>query len=408
MNDSNSDQGLTQANYYLWIVLPLVAVAQLTQALIRVGLPVLYPFIQTEFGLSHAQVGMITSALAVGYATAVIFAGRLSDVFGVKRTIIIATLAMTVFTLGFPLAYSFPVVLILVVLIAMTACGVHPATTKAIMDWFPNRIRGLAMSIKQTGVPAAGALTAAVLPALALIWGWRISAASTALIILFTAIAFILFYHDAPRGIQPERKFNLTILKNILRNRDLFITIFWGAVFVGLQFSTLSYFVLFLIEELEWSPVIAGGMLAIAQVTSIIARVILGAASDFIFHGRRIAVLAITGFLTTLWMLGISVIDAGVPSIIVYSIAIAIGISTLSFHGVFHTLCGEQSEAGQIGMTIGLVGAVTHISMMIMPPLFGYFVDIIGSYSHAWRAAAGLALVCTLGLLVFGKERRDF
>ncbi|MFC1983146.1 MFS transporter, partial [Chloroflexota bacterium] len=371
-----------------------------------VGLPVLYPFIQNEFGLSHAQVGLITSALAIGYAAVVILAGRLSDIFGVKRMITIAMLAMTTFTLAFPLAYSFSTVLILAFLIAITACAVHPATTTAIMDWFPNRIRGLAMSIKQTGVPIAGTITAAVLPALAILIGWRMAAASTGLLVLGTAIAFILLYHDAPRGIQPVRKFNIASLITILRNRGLVITIFWGAASVGLQFTTLSYFVLFLIEELEWSPIMAGGMLAISQFTSIIARVLLGAVSDFIFRGRRIVVLAITGFLTVFWMLGISLTGVGVPSIIVYLIAIVTGISTLSFHGVFHALCGEQSEAGQIGMTIGLVGAVTHISMMVMPPLFGYLVDITSLYNLAWRVTAAVALVCTLALLAFGRERQ--
>jgi nitrate/nitrite transporter NarK len=275
------------------------------------------------------------------------------------------------------------------------------------MDWFPVRIRGLAMSIKQMGIPAAGALTAAVLPALAIATGWRMAAAATGLLVLLIAVAFISLYHNAPRAVQSERRFNLATLKNIFHNRDLLITISWGTVFIGFQFTTLSYFMLFLIEELGLSAVMAGGMLAIAQVTSTIARVGWGAASDFIFHGRRIVVLAITGFLTALWMLGASFTGDGAPNFIIYIIAIVTGISNLSFHGVFHTLSGEQAEKGHVGTTIGVVSTVSHVSMMIMPPLFGYFVDIIGSYSQVWRAAAGLAFVCTLGLLVFGKERRD-
>ena len=148
----------------------------------------------------------------------------------------------------------------------------------------------------------------------------------------------------------------------------------------------------------------AGGMLAIAQFSSIVARVGWGAVSDFIFRGRRIVVLAITGFLTVLWMLGASLTGEGVPSTVVYLITIVIGISTLSFHGVFQTLCGEQAEAGQVGITIGVVIAVNHVSMIVMPPLFGYLVDITSSYSLVWRAAAGVALACTLALLAFGRE----
>ena len=406
MSDSISQrgQGIIQSGHYLWIVLPLVVAAQLSQALPRMGLPVLYPFIQDEFGLSRAQVGLITSVLSFGFAVAVLLAGWLADKFGVRRMIAISLLSLAALIFTFPLTYSFSAVLALVVLIAITACPVQPATTTAIMDWIPVRIRGLAMSIKQMGVPIAGTLTAAVLPALAIAIGWRMAAASTGVLVLVIAIAFILLYRDAPREIQTVRKFNLATLKTILRNRDLVITIFWGAAFGGFQFTTLSYFMLFLIEELGWSPIMAGGMLAIAQFSSIVARVGWGAVSDFIFRGRRIVVLAITGFLTVFWMLGASLTGEGVPSIVVYLITIAIGISTLSFHGVFQTLCGEQAEAGQVGMTIGAIIAVNHVGMILMPPLFGYLVDITSSYSLAWRATAAVALVCTLALLAFGRE----
>ena len=160
----------------------------------------------------------------------------------------------------------------------------------------------------------------------------------------------------------------------------------------------------FLIEELGLSPIVAGGFLAIAQVSSIIARVSWGAISDFIFRGRRIAVLALTGFLTILWMLGASLMSVGVPSITVYLIAIVIGISTLSFHGVLFTLIGEQAKPGQVGMTLGVAMMAFHVGMIAMPPLFGYLVDISSSYSLGWRTTAAVALVCTLALLAFGRE----
>ena len=145
-------------------------------------------------------------------------------------------------------------------------------------------------------------------------------------------------------------------------------------------------------------------MLAIAQVSSIIARVLWGAISDFVFRGRRIVVLAFTGFLTILWMLCASLIDVGVPSITIYLMAVVIGISTMSFHGVFITYIGEQAEPGQVGITIGLVSMAIQASMIVMPPLFGYLIDISSSYSLGWRATAALALVCTLALLAFGRE----
>ncbi|MFC1913966.1 MFS transporter [Chloroflexota bacterium] len=403
---NRNEQGPIQAghNRYLWIVSTLVIGAVLAHTLIRQGLPVLYPFIQNEFGLSRAEVGLITSALSIGYMVSVLVAGWLTDTLGVKRMITVSLLALTAMTLAFPLAYSYTIVLALAAFNGIVTSPIHPATTRAVIDWFPSRIRALAMSIKQMGWPIAGTLMAAVLPALAVAIGWRMAVAAAGPLILAVAIALILLYRDAPRNVQAVNKIDLASLKTMLHKRSLVVTIIWDSAFMGFQFTVLSYFMLFVIEELKLSLIMAGGLLAIAQFSSIIARVLWGAISDFLFGGRRIVVLAIIGFITALWMLGASFVSMGVPSIIVYLIAIVIGISTFSFHGVLYTLIGEQSEAGEVGITIGVAGTVDHVSQTIMPPLFGYVVDASSSYSLAWKAAAALALVCTLALLVLARE----
>ncbi|MFC1913965.1 MFS transporter [Chloroflexota bacterium] len=409
MNDSASQrdgigQGTINTGSYLWVVLSLVTGVTVAIALMRQGLPVLYPFIQNEFELSRAQVGLITSFLAAGTAIVVLFAGWLSDTFGVKRVVTTAILMTIVVILALPLAFSFPLILGLVTIIGIITSPTFPAITRAVIDWFPIRIRATAMSVKQMGVPIAGALTAAVLPTLAVVIGWRMAGATTSLLVLVIAIVFILLYRDAPQGTQEAPKFSLATFKTIYRNRGLVVTIIWGTTFIGLQFIALSYFMLFLIEELELSPIMSGGLLAISQGSSIIARVLWGTISDFVFRGRRIVVLAVTGFLTILWMLGASLIEVGVSSITVYLMAVVMGVSTLSFHGVLLTLIGEQAKPGQVGVTVGVAATVFQASQIMMPPLFGYLVDISSSYSLGWRTAATVALVCTLALLALYKE----
>jgi MFS transporter, ACS family, aldohexuronate transporter len=408
MSDSISpkvEQGTTPTNRRLWVILSLITGTTVAQGLIQQGFLVLYPFIQSEFELSRVQVGLITSVHAIGFTAAVFLSGWLTDTLGVKRMTIVALISLAAFTLAFPLAYTFSVVLALAVLIGIVTSPLAPATTGAIMDWFPGRIRAVAMSVKQMGIPLGGTLAAAALPALAMIIGWRMSVAAAGLLVLVIAVVFILMYRDAPKGISAVQKFDASALKTILRNHSLLTIMVWGAAVVGVQFIFLSYFMLFLIEELGWSPVMAGGLLAIAQIIGSITRVLWGAASDFIFRGRRIIVLVITGFLTVAWLLGTSMTGPGIPSAALYAIAAVIGISTLSSQGVLVTLIGEQAEKGQVGVTIGVSSTMNNTSRMLLTPLFGYLVDISSSYSLAWKAVAALAMVCTLGLLAFGKEQ---
>ncbi|MFC2066937.1 MFS transporter, partial [Chloroflexota bacterium] len=100
MSDSTSQgvgQETSKTGSYLWITLPLVTGVALAQALSRQGITVLYPFIQDEFGLSRAQVGLITSAIGIGFAVVVVLAGWLTDTFGVKRMITISLVCTTAF-----------------------------------------------------------------------------------------------------------------------------------------------------------------------------------------------------------------------------------------------------------------------------------------------------------------------
>ena len=79
---SQVGQGPSKAGRYMWIILPLVTGVALVRAFVGQGFPVLYPFIQDEFGLSLAQVGLITSAVAFCFMATAILAGWLTDTMG--------------------------------------------------------------------------------------------------------------------------------------------------------------------------------------------------------------------------------------------------------------------------------------------------------------------------------------
>jgi len=396
-------KSVVRVSYYPWIVLGLVFGAQLTEALAMLGIPVLYPFIQAELALSRAQVGFITSSSAAGVLVTAFLAGWLTDYVGVKRVMVIALVGQVVLLGLFYIAGSFYVILVLAIFLGVVWSPVYPATTRAIMDWIPGKVRGLAMSLKQTAVPVGGTFTAAILPALALAVGWRLSAALIGIPILLVAILFIPLYHNpsASNAVKPRLDFGAMI--RLVHNRSLTITALWGAIYLALNYIILTYFMLFLMEEMQLSPFLAGGLLALAQVTSTFARILWGAVSDFIFHRRRLPVLIATGILATLALLGMSLLGTGFPDTSIL-LAIIIGISILSWQGVFTALIGEIADEGQVGITTGFANTMMRIAIVVMPPLFGYLVDASGSYELSWRVTALVAFLSTLTLFIFGRE----
>ncbi len=389
---------------YPWIALSLAFAGQFIEFLAFASLAVLYPFIQGSFTLTHTQVGLITSAHAAGGLLVVLLSGWLVDAFGVKRVMFITLVGLALCMVSFPLASIFPILMVLAVLVGITSAPAYPATSRIIMDWLPKRIRGLSMSLKQAGVPLAGALAATILPTLAIILGWRTALALTGPVAIIIAIGYLVLYRDISTSSVKTDKLHHSALLNIVRNRNLMVTCIWASIFVGFQFVILSYFILFLVEELHVSVTIAGGLLAIAQISSMVARIFWGAVSDFAFKRRRVAVLAIIGFLTIAGLLGTSLLHLGAPRIIEVILAIVIGASTLSFHGVLTTLVGEMAKPGQIGTAVGVASTLYRIGMIAFPPLFGKIVDISNSYYVGWNAMAGLALISTMMLIILVRE----
>lgn len=106
-------------------------------------------FISTKFGLNPASMGWVTSCLTVGCIIGVIFAGRLSDLIGRKKVLVIVASLFIIGAIGESLS---PNVLLLVLSRVLVGIGIGLETTVAplyIGEIAPARIRGRLVSFNQ-------------------------------------------------------------------------------------------------------------------------------------------------------------------------------------------------------------------------------------------------------------------
>lgn len=106
-------------------------------------------FISTKFGLNPASMGWVTSCLTVGCIIGVIFAGRLSDLIGRKKVLVIVASLFIIGAVGESLS---PNVLLLVLSRVLVGIGIGLETTVAplyIGEIAPARIRGRLVSFNQ-------------------------------------------------------------------------------------------------------------------------------------------------------------------------------------------------------------------------------------------------------------------
>src|SRR5262245_15964157 len=109
-------------------------------------------YIQSEFGLSETQKGLLFSAFALAYAVFEVPTGWLGDVFGPRRTLIRIVLWWSAFTALtgaiYPSAYvihlgtltlsaSFVALLAVRFLFGAGEAGAYPNIARAFHNWFP-------------------------------------------------------------------------------------------------------------------------------------------------------------------------------------------------------------------------------------------------------------------------------
>ncbi|PZC49066.1 MAG: putative arabinose efflux permease, MFS family [Chloroflexi bacterium] len=403
-NTSPSQPGLPVKRSSLVFVIALVTIVQGTTQVPLQGIPVLFPFVQQELGLSPVQLGLMGSALFAGGLITVVPAGWLSDIWGVRIIMAVSMAVLSVALLTLSVAWSFPVFLAFASLIGFAQAPGFPATSKAIIDWAPPRIRAMAMSIKQSGPPIVASTAALLLPIIATAWSWRAALVCLAGFVFVVGVVFTVSYRDRPverRNVSGQGAGGLGYL---LHDRTLVLAILWGVVFASTHVLVTVYFILFLVDVAKYSPVAAGGQLGIALLASAVGRLFWGAASDFLFGGRRVLVLGVIGVLTSTVFFGASRLGEGASVVFVALIAAAFGATLMAWPGVLISLVGETAAVGRSGVATGVLNMCMRLGTITAAPLFGLMLERGGSYSLGWTVVAGICITVTAVLLIFGRE----
>jgi sugar phosphate permease len=134
-----------RASAYVWVVLFASSLVQTTASFGNQAISPLAPFLLPDLGLNKSQLGLVLTAFYVGGIAIMTAAGWASDRLGVRRMFLVGLLGC-----GAPLLLASQAPGLAVLMAAMLLAGLGngvalPSTTRAIVDWFPARHRGLAM-----------------------------------------------------------------------------------------------------------------------------------------------------------------------------------------------------------------------------------------------------------------------
>lgn len=402
---------------YRWVILGLSILSQWSLALSVLAIAPLAPLFQPELGLSKAEVGLFSSAVFAGSWVVLLVAGAITDRFGVRTVLFLAQSFTGLVLLSMSMAGSFVHALLVMGIAGLGRGSGVPCSTKAIMDWFPPSTRATAMGLKQAGIPVAGILTAALLPALGLAVGWRFAIVAVGVCILGAGIITWVLYREGPR--QGQARESRTSLRagvgELLRSRKVWTVSLLGVLFSTIQLSLIAHLALYM-KEIALVPVMpdepsrivaAGGYLALYQAGGVLGRILWGFVSDRILHGLRMAVAAIIGALSGSMCMALGWPGLDLPLWLLTGVLFTLGMSAVGWNGLYHVLMAEAAGRKYSGTGVGLIMSLAQVGTVGGPPLFGFIVDGTGSYRVAWLFLGCLGAIGALVSIVNARGEKE-
>jgi multidrug resistance protein len=190
---------VTQRKLYPWTALVLLTTLNFLNYIDRSVLFAVQPLVQTEFRLSNAQVGYLTSAFLAFYMIAAPFVGPLADRYSRKPIIILGAVFWSGLTLMTAVTHTYGELLLRHTLVGVGEATFVTIAPTFVADLFPENKRGRIFGIFYLAIPcgtAAGYLLGGWLgPS----HGWRFPFYIAAAPGFLLALA-VCFLPEPPRG----------------------------------------------------------------------------------------------------------------------------------------------------------------------------------------------------------------
>lgn len=386
-----------------WTVVAVATFAQMIVAMSNILLPTIAPKLAESLGVSPILIGYQVS-LTFGVATlATMFGGKAVLRFGAARTTQLAILCCGVGMTMFAMPH------VAAIALGSVAVGVgmgmiNPAAAHMLVAYTPPARRNIMFSIKQTGVPVGGVITALTAPAIAVHYGFRWSLAVVG--VLIVVLLFVAQRHRAQwdsdqRGDGGGDNAAFGGVPLVWRQQSLRWISLVAMIFSGIQRCVLSFTVIYLVAEGGLGLVEAGVMLSVVQVGGSASRICWGWLADRL--GSSLRVLMIICVITISSTLMLVFFDPQWNKLLIYMLFFIVGATAVGWNGVFHAEAARLSPDGMASVVAAGTTFFVFAGVLIGPAAFAAAYGGIGSYSRTFLLVPFVATIA-LGLLVLARH----
>jgi len=360
---------------------------------------VLAPEIARDAGVSPTLIGVFVAMLYVGGMLASLASGGFIERYGPIR---VSQFCVVLCVAGVALiAGPLWALMLAPVMIGIGYGPITPASSQLLARTASPSSMALTFSIKQTGVPLGAALAGALLPVIALNYGWRAAIFATAAVGVVIALVSQSMRAALDVGLTREHRVSLqrlfSPLKVVMDHSALVELTFTGFVYAATQVCLLTFLVVYLNHEVGQTLVSAGLVLAAATVGGIVGRVSWGIVADRWIAPRRM--LGTLGIVAGACSVIVATFNPAWPKAAEIAVCALFGMTAIGWNGVQLAEVARHSPRGKAGAITGASGFITFAGVVVGPPIFALLAALTGSYAVGFVATGLVSLGCGVWLL---------
>lgn len=412
----------TRVSKYRWVICALLFCALVILYIDRQILGLLKPMLDEQFSQmpppfgveilkwSNTTFGLINSVFLLAYGFSMLGFGWFIDKYGTKIGYAICVGAWSISAGCTSLVSSIGGFFVARIAVGGSEGGCFPCSVKSVALWFPKSERALATSIFNSGTNVGALVAPAVIPVIALHWGWQSCYIAAGAAGLLWICAWGLFY-NLPERVKAVSEAERNHILSDRENSEVTGKISWGSLlryrqtwsFIAAKFLTDPVWWFFLIwlpdyfknsafhldVKKSWPHLMT--IYAIVTVLSICGGWITGWLTS---RGWSVTRARKTGmFVFAILVMPIMAAKFCTPWVAVAVIGLA-GAAHQAWSANLFTTVSDMFPKSAVASVTGMGGLAGSIGSAIFPYVTGAILDHFGAQNNASGGYAILFLFC--------------
>ncbi len=354
--------------------------------------------IREQFGFSTAQAGMIMSFFFLGNSILQIPGGWLADKIGAKKTLMLSTGLIGLFSFAFGSVSSLVLFMIIRFCAGIGHCGYPPGCSKAVADNFPKDRRTMIQSLMLSTSGIGGILASTIGTNLIHI-NWRYGYIALGCLFTLACMLIALFVPNQmleKPGIgemnQPKIKF-----KEVITDRNVIVLSLSMMLLNFIGHGSMSWLPTYLSGKFDISLTTIGKVMAINSIFTTIATMLAGVLLSKLFLGKERGFIIVSSMIVAVLYFIFPMMDSLVGAALINVIMSVLFIGP--FIAIF-TWPHKIMDTSIIGTAIGIINTGGMIGGFLGPMILGRVVDANdGSFFPMYAVISVVTILCGLSVL---------